>query len=161
VEACSEQALASGGEPPTIKTAFTTHTFVCTGVGSAEKSTAPTGVPACWHATRPSYRESNMAHDNSWADVLERELEYLVIRKANRLQVLVRPTTKQMRTRGKRDWTLVAAIPPADADSSGNAQDELREAVLNTLSEMTPGHPEQAKKGKAKKGRAKKPKAEG
>src|SRR5205807_1843643 len=107
------------------------------------------------------YQEAAMAHESSWADVLERELEYLVIRKANRLQVLVRPTTKQMRTRGKRDWTLVAAIPPADADGSGNAQDELREAVLQTHSEMTPGHPQETKKGKSKKGRAKKPKAEG
>jgi hypothetical protein len=95
-----------------------------------------------------------MSRGNNWADVLDQNLDYLVIRKANRLQVVVRPTTKQARRRGKRHWSLVEAIPATAADGAIGLPDQLRDAIMQNLQEMASGH-QPAKKDKQKKGKGK------
>jgi hypothetical protein len=104
--------------------------------------------------------EALMGRDNNWADILDQALEYLVIRKANRLQVLVRPTPKQVRRRGKRAWSVVASITAANAAEPNASQDELREAVLQTLSEMAANLQEEAQQTKTKKKKTKKAKSQ-
>jgi hypothetical protein len=96
-----------------------------------------------------------MSRNNNWADVLDQNLDYLVIRKANRLQVVVRPTTKQARRRGKRHWSLVEAIPASGPDGAISLPDQLRDAIMQNLQEMASGH-ELGKKDKQKKGKGKK-----
>ncbi len=73
-----------------------------------------------------------MTRNNNWADILNRQVGYVVLRKGNRLQVIHRPSAKQLRERGKRHWVLVAAL---DA-SPGRLPAEVRDAVLKTLSEL-------------------------
>jgi hypothetical protein len=75
-----------------------------------------------------------MARDLNWADIMDKKPAYVVLTKENRLQVLIRPSTKQLRQRGKRGWSLVTTI-----DAPGNnstVPDSLREAMLQTLTEM-------------------------
>lgn len=90
----------------------------------------------------------------NWADVLNRKLDFVVLHKENRVQVLVRPTQKQMRRRGKRSWKVAAAIDALD-ETNGHASlpRALQDAVLQTLREMVKA--EQAEKVKEKKSRKK------
>jgi hypothetical protein len=70
------------------------------------------------------------------------------------VQVVVRPTQKQMRRRGKRSWTVVAAI---DAVEENNGHVSLpravQDAVLQALKETLRG--ELTEKPKTKKSRKK------
>ena len=44
-----------------------------------------------------------------WAEQIGKELSYVVLRKGNRLQVILRPTAQQVRRRGKSGWRAVAS----------------------------------------------------
>jgi hypothetical protein len=44
--------------------------------------------------------------DNNFVDALERDHRYAVLTKKGRIQILVQPTSKQLRKRGKRGWEL-------------------------------------------------------
>jgi hypothetical protein len=97
-----------------------------------------------------------MSRSLNWTDLLDQDLDYVVLRKNNRLQVLYRPDHKQLRRRGKRNWSLVAAIA-STAKGNGDAAlpHELREAVLQALLELTSTETVPAKKAKKpKKARA-------
>lgn len=79
-----------------------------------------------------------MSRGLNWTDLLNQELDYVVLRKDNRLQILFRPGEKQLRRRGKRKWTLVAAV---HAGKNGNGEagvpHELRDAILQSLLDLT------------------------
>ncbi len=97
-----------------------------------------------------------MSRELNWTDLLNQELDYVVLRKGNRLQVLCRPTSKQLRRRGKRNWSLVAAVQAnAKANGEGGPPHDLREAVLQALVELTSGEHVTPKKPKKKKARTK------
>jgi hypothetical protein len=69
---------------------------------------------------------------NNFCDSLgKRTLRYAVLSKENRIQVLVNPTPRQLRKRGKRQWHLVQAID-AEGDASQTLQSVL-EAVLHDM----------------------------
>jgi hypothetical protein len=89
-----------------------------------------------------------MSRTQNWVDVLDKELDSVVLVKGNRLQVIVHPTQKQLRRRGKRNWSLAAEVSPAgQTNGEGVLSQELQEAVLAALAELTGGR--RAKKKKA------------
>ena len=51
---------------------------------------------------------------NHFADALGRALHYAVLTKSGRIQVLVKPTHKELRKRGKRGWQLFATVEGDD-----------------------------------------------
>ena len=51
---------------------------------------------------------------NHFADALGRALHYAVLTKSGRIQVLVKPTTKELRKRGKRGWQLFDTVEGDD-----------------------------------------------
>ena len=72
----------------------------------------------------------------NWADLMGKALAYVVLRKGNRLQVVVGPTDKQLRRLGKRDWRVVA-FGEATGRVADGVTDEMREAVLTGLAALT------------------------
>src|SRR5262245_16392394 len=87
----------------------------------------------------------------NWADVLDRELDYAVLAKGNRLQVIVRPSRKQLQRRGKRGWSAVAALDAPDGQGRGGLPAALEESVLEALKTLTSGvSPSTKKSGKKK-----------
>jgi hypothetical protein len=99
-----------------------------------------------------------MSRGLNWTDVLSQKADYVLLKKNNRLQILVRPDHKQLRRRGKRSWVLVAAIQTAtESNGHGEPPDELREAVLQALVELTSA--DQSAIKKVKKGKKAKRKA--
>jgi hypothetical protein len=89
-----------------------------------------------------------VAHALNWADVLGNELTYAVLTKGNRLQVLVRPSQKQLRRRANRDWSVAAAGETSVGENGHEAPPEgLHEAVREALTALAGG-------GRAKKSRA-------
>ena len=77
-----------------------------------------------------------MADGLNGSDVPGKDLAYVVLRKGNRLQVIVRPTVKQLRDRGKRNWQVVAAAPGGGAAGPVDPADALRAATLDALAEL-------------------------
>jgi hypothetical protein len=67
----------------------------------------------------------------NFADVLAMDIRYAVLIKKGRIQILVRPTAKELRKRGKRGWHLFAAV-----DSQVDAEHLLREAFESALAQM-------------------------
>ena len=53
-----------------------------------------------------------MSGKRNWADLMGKGLAYVVLRKGNRVQVLVGPTDKQLRRRGRRGWRVTSADGP-------------------------------------------------
>ena len=91
-----------------------------------------------------------MPRGRNWADVLDRDSAFVVLTKQNRLQVIVRPSRKQLRRRGKRGWEVAAAIDAVGG--SGPAPAALREAIAEVL-EVLHGGREGKKKARRKKKR--------
>jgi hypothetical protein len=58
-------------------------------------------------------------------------LRYVVLTKEDRVQILVNPTQKQLRKRGKRQWRLVQAI-----DGEPDARKTLQEIVMAVVHDM-------------------------
>lgn len=98
-----------------------------------------------------------MSRNLSWADVLDKDLAYVVVTKENRLQVIVKPTKSQLRLRGKRGWSLVAVH---DAEEGSNGQvalpASLEEAVHKAISQIFGGSKPKKEKtvDRKKKGRS-------
>ncbi len=66
---------------------------------------------------------------NNFCDSLgKRSLRYAVLMKENRIQILVNPSTRQLRKRGKRQWHLVQAID-GDVDARQTLNDALQAAL--------------------------------
>src|SRR5262249_54930177 len=77
----------------------------------------------------------SMTDELNWADVIDRDYAYVVLSKENRLQVIARPARKQLRQRGKRGWSVVAAFEAAEGD--GPAPPDLLETIREALLAMT------------------------
>jgi hypothetical protein len=72
---------------------------------------------------------------NNFVDSLGKmSLRYAVLSKENRIQVLVNPTPRQLRKRGKRQWQLVQAI-----DGEPNARQILIDALQTALHDIDIG----------------------
>ncbi|HLJ92744.1 MAG TPA: hypothetical protein VKU02_06055 [Gemmataceae bacterium] len=56
-------------------------------------------------------------HTN-YVDALENENHYAVLTKLGRIQILVQPTAKRLRKRGKRGWRLFGTVNNGSADAS-------------------------------------------
>ena len=71
---------------------------------------------------------------HNFADVLATELQFAVLTKPGRIQILVHPTAKQLRKRGKRGWRLFGSVD--DDLNSGKALDEiLKQAIVHIETE--------------------------
>jgi hypothetical protein len=82
----------------------------------------------------------------NFADVLERDNRYVVLTKGARVQVLVEPSAKQLRRRGKRGWHLFSAV-----DHHDTAGHDLAEAVQKAVAEIETALKTPAKDGKKAK----------
>ena len=90
----------------------------------------------------------------NFVDALEREHRYVVLTKTGRIQVLVRPTIKQLRKRGKRGWRLFGTV-----ETSSEAGRALLETVQRALLETeSTGEAAGNERTKAKNKKAKPPK---
>jgi hypothetical protein len=73
----------------------------------------------------------------SYVDALERQNRYAVLTKDRRIQILVRPTTKQLRKRGQRGWQLYGTVENS-SDASRALIDIVQRAVLDLESPAEP-----------------------
>jgi hypothetical protein len=71
------------------------------------------------------------ANKKNFADVLAMDVRYAVLIKKGRIQILVMPTAKELRKRGKRGWRLFTAV-----DSQADAEHLLLEAFQSALAQM-------------------------
>src|SRR5688572_20493025 len=91
------------------------------GVDDPAVAVTPSALPGRAAGERVAGRPAGVAHAGialmpsspKWADLIGKDLAYVVLRKGNRLQVILRPTGKQLRRRGRRAWALVAAADTA------------------------------------------------
>jgi DNA primase len=73
--------------------------------------------------------------NNNFCDSLGKmSLRYAVLSKENRIQILVNPTPRQLRKRGKRQWQLVQAI-----DGEADARQMLQSALQAALQDLDRG----------------------
>jgi hypothetical protein len=70
-------------------------------------------------------------HTN-YVDALETEHLYAVVTKRGRIQLLLQPTIKQLRKRGKRGWRLFSTVDNAFPD----AKPILTVAIQGAIQEM-------------------------
>jgi hypothetical protein len=84
---------------------------------------------------------------NHFADALGRALHYAVLTKSGRIQVLVRPSTKELRKRGKRGWQLFGTVEGDDG-----ALPTLLEIVQQAVSGMEAATDTAGRDGKKPKG---------
>jgi hypothetical protein len=82
-------------------------------------------------------KKSTKNGDN-FVDALERQDRYAVLTKTRRIQILVRPTAKQLRKRGQRGWKLYGTVENSP-DASRALIDIVQRAVLDM---ETPGEAE-------------------
>ena len=68
---------------------------------------------------------------HNFVDVLATELAFAVLTKPGRVQILVQPTAKQLRKRGKRGWRLFGSV-----DQHTNPQQALDEILKEALLEV-------------------------
>src|SRR5205085_11568996 len=81
---------------------------------------------------------------NHFVDALATDVRYAVLTKEARIQILVRPTSKQLRKRGKRGWHLFGTVE-SHADAPQLLQDLLH-GVLKEMDSSTEGRtPKKAK----------------
>lgn len=76
----------------------------------------------------------NKAARNNFTDVLAMSLRYALLTKQNRITILVKPTAKQLRKRGKKGWHLFGTI-----DSQTNAAHHLEDLFQRALAEIESG----------------------
>jgi hypothetical protein len=71
--------------------------------------------------------------NHNFADVLAAELQFAVLTKPGRIQILVKPKAKQLRKRGKRGWQLFGTVE--DQPDPVSILDEiLKRAILEVES---------------------------
>src|SRR5262245_44441771 len=91
-----------------------------------------------------------MSRAQNWVDALDKDLDAVVLVKGNRLQVIVRPSQKQLRRRGKRNWSLAGEFGPSPAtNGAGPLSPELREAVLDARGDLAGGGPKKKRRRRA------------
>jgi hypothetical protein len=65
---------------------------------------------------------------NNFADALATDMQFAVLTKTGRIQILVQPTAKQLRKRGKRGWRLFGTV--TDRTNAGPILDDIvRQAI--------------------------------
>jgi hypothetical protein len=87
---------------------------------------------------------------DNFADALAMNIRYVVLTKEGRIQVLVKPTAKQLRKRGKRGWHLFRTV-----ESQADAPRLLEESFQQALAEMESSE----SSGNGKKKKSARPKA--
>jgi hypothetical protein len=68
---------------------------------------------------------------NNFADAVAMNVRYAVLTKKSRVEILVKPTAKQLRKRGKKGWHLFRAI-----DSQADALPLLEDGFKGALAEI-------------------------
>jgi hypothetical protein len=85
-----------------------------------------------------------MKKDNAeklkFVDALAKDVRYAVLTKAGRVQVLARPSAKQLRKRGKRGWHLYHAVEGENI-GIGSVMDIVRQAIAEVESPAVNGGP--------------------
>jgi hypothetical protein len=81
---------------------------------------------------------------NNFADALATEPQFAVLTKPGRIQILVEPTPKQLRKRGKKGWQLFGTV-----DQQTNSRQLLDEILNKAL--FAAEHADEATARKAKK----------
>jgi hypothetical protein len=67
----------------------------------------------------------------NFADALAKDLQFAVLTKSGRVQILVKPSPKELRKRGKRGWQLFGTV-----DDPANASAVLDDIVNKAISEV-------------------------
>jgi hypothetical protein len=67
---------------------------------------------------------------DNFVDALAKEHRYAVLSKTGRIQILLHPTAKQLRKRGKRGWHLYGTV-----DSDGDGQ-TLVDTIQGAIREL-------------------------
>ncbi len=68
---------------------------------------------------------------NNFTDALATEMQFAVLTKTGRIQILVRPTAKQLRKRGTRGWHLFGTV-----DVQADARQILDETLKRAIGEV-------------------------
>jgi hypothetical protein len=90
---------------------------------------------------------------NNFADALATNQHFAVLTKSGRVQILVKPSAKELRKRGKRGWQLFGTVD--DQTDAAMVLDEIVKKAISEV-EMTCGDSDRKKKkSKTKKGLAK------
>jgi hypothetical protein len=89
---------------------------------------------------------------NNFTDALATEMAFAVLTKTGRIQVLIKPTAKQLRKRGKRGWQLFGVVDD-QSDARKILDDTLRRAILEV--EGADRAPDQKKKKRKQEGAGK------
>lgn len=68
---------------------------------------------------------------DSFVEALSADVQYAVLTKPGRIQILVRPSTKQLRRRGQRGWHLFGTVVDS-ADPRGSLAATVEQALVQT-----------------------------
>jgi hypothetical protein len=79
----------------------------------------------------------------NFADVLATKLQFAILTKTGRVQILVKPSAKELRKRGKRGWRLFGTID--DQNETAAVLDEIVQQAISDV-EMTAVDAERKKK---------------
>src|SRR5258708_6738213 len=74
--------------------------------------------------------KNGLKNKNNFTDALAMDVRYAVLTKKSRVQILIKPSAKQLRKRGKRGWHLFSTV-----ESSADSGTLLNEAVTRALGE--------------------------
>jgi hypothetical protein len=77
----------------------------------------------------------NKESKNNFADVLAMKVRYAVLTKKGRIEVLVKPSSKQLRKRGKKGWHLYRTVE-SHSHSNSDAAHLLEESFRGALAEI-------------------------
>jgi hypothetical protein len=90
------------------------------------------------------------SNKNNFVDALAMEVRYAVLTKGSRIQLLIKPTPKELRKRGRRGWHLFGTV-----NSQVDARQVLDETLHSAISEVeAAGTPVDGKAKKAKAAKA-------
>jgi hypothetical protein len=84
--------------------------------------------------------------NKNFADALATALQFAVLTKTGRVQILVKPSAKELRKRGKRGWKLFGTVD--EQNETAAVLDEIVQQAISDV-EMAAGD-SQRKKKKAK-----------
>jgi hypothetical protein len=75
--------------------------------------------------------KTDLQSKNHFADALGTALHYAVLTKRGRVQILVTPSAKELRRRGKREWRLFGMV-----EGNDDAELTLMEMVQRAIQEI-------------------------
>jgi len=91
---------------------------------------------------KKSTRESN-----NFADALATDMQFAVLTKTGRVQILVGPSAKQLRKRGKRGWRLFGTVTE-QADARRSLHEMMKKAISEVENEAGTSNRKQSKTAK-------------